>query len=56
MESLNEFHARVDGFQRDSLPHDGPLTTKPLLVESSPTVRTAVRITASRSSTASCLG
>ena len=33
MESLREFHARVDGFQRDSLPHDGPLTTKPLLVE-----------------------
>ena len=33
MENLHEFHARVDGFQRDSLPHDGPLTTKPLLVE-----------------------
>ncbi|MBE5811433.1 MAG: hypothetical protein E7318_10940 [Clostridiales bacterium] len=33
MESLHDFHARVDGFQRDSLPHDGPLTTKPLLVE-----------------------
>ena len=33
MESLHEFHARVDGFQQDSLPHDGPLTTKPLLVE-----------------------
>lgn len=33
MESLHEFHARVNGFQRDSLPHDGPLTTKPLLVE-----------------------
>lgn len=33
MENLHEFHARVDGFQRDSLPHDGVLTTKPLLVE-----------------------
>lgn len=33
METLHEFHARVDGFQRDSLPHDGWLTTKPLLVE-----------------------
>lgn len=33
MENLTEFHARVDGFQRDSLPHDGYLTTKPLLVE-----------------------
>ena len=33
METLNEFHARVDGFQRDSLPHNGPLVTKPLLVE-----------------------
>ena len=33
MESLHEFHARVDGFQRDSLPHGGPFTTKPLLVE-----------------------
>ena len=33
MESLQAFHARVDGFQRDSLPHDGPLATKPLLVE-----------------------
>ena len=31
MENLHEFHARVDGFQRDSL--HGPLTTKPLLVE-----------------------
>ena len=31
--TLTAFHARVDGFQRDSLPHDGPLTTKPLLVE-----------------------
>ena len=33
METLHEFHARVDGFQRDSLPHDGSFTTKPLLVE-----------------------
>ena len=33
MENLQAFHARVDGFQRDSLPHDGWLTTKPLLVE-----------------------
>ena len=33
MENLHEFHTRVDGFQHDSLPHDGPLTTKPLLVE-----------------------
>ena len=33
MENLQEFHARVDGFQRCSLPQDGPLTTKPLLVE-----------------------
>ncbi len=33
MESLREFHARVDGFQHDSLPHDGYLTTKPMLVE-----------------------
>ena len=33
MENLQAFHARVDGFQRDSLPHAGPLTTKPLLVE-----------------------
>ncbi len=33
MENLHEFHARVDGFQRDSLPHEGPLTTKRLLVE-----------------------
>ena len=33
MENLHEFHARVDGFQEDSLPHCGPLTTKPLLVE-----------------------
>ena len=33
METLHEFHARVDGFQRYSLPHDGCFTTKPLLVE-----------------------
>lgn len=33
MENLHDFHARVDGFQRDSLPHEGALTTKPLLVE-----------------------
>ena len=33
MESLQAFHTRVDGFQQDSLPHEGPLTTKPLLVE-----------------------
>ena len=33
METLQQFHARVDGFERDSLPHDGPLITKPLLVE-----------------------
>lgn len=33
MENLRDFHARVDGFQHDSLPHDGWLTTKPLLVE-----------------------
>ena len=33
MENLQAFHARVDGFQQDSLPHDGWLTTKPLLVE-----------------------
>ena len=33
MENLYEFHARVDGFQRDSLPHEGQLITKPLLVE-----------------------
>ncbi len=32
-ETLYEFHARVDGFQQDSLPRDGFLTTKPLLVE-----------------------
>ncbi len=31
METLHEFHARVDGFQRESL--HGALTTKPLLVE-----------------------
>lgn len=33
LETLQAFHARVDGFERDSLPHDGWLTTKPLLVE-----------------------
>ena len=33
MENLHAFHTRVDGFQRDSLPHEGPFTTKPLLVE-----------------------
>lgn len=33
MENLHDFHARVDGFQRCSLPHGAPLTTKPLLVE-----------------------
>ena len=33
MENLTGFHARVDSFQQDSLPHDGPLVTKPLLVE-----------------------
>lgn len=33
MENLQAFHARVDGFQHDSLPHEGTLTTKPLLVE-----------------------
>ncbi len=33
MENLHEFHARVDGFQHDSLPHDGWLTTNPLLTE-----------------------
>lgn len=33
METLTEFHARVDGFTHDSLPHDGWLATKPLLVE-----------------------
>lgn len=33
MENLHEFHARVDGFEHCSLPHDTPLTTKPLLVE-----------------------
>lgn len=31
MENLNQFHARVDGFQRDSL--QSALTTKPLLTE-----------------------
>ncbi len=33
METLAQFHARVDAFQQDSLPHEGPLVTKPLLVE-----------------------
>ncbi len=33
METLQEFHARVDGFEHDSLPHEGCLVTKPLLVE-----------------------
>ena len=33
MENLQAFHARVDGFQHDSLPHESALTTKPLLVE-----------------------
>lgn len=33
LETLAAFHARVDGFQHDSLPHDGHLTTKSLLVE-----------------------
>lgn len=33
METLQEFHARVDGFQRDSLPHEGWFATKPLLTE-----------------------
>ena len=33
METLHEFHARVDGFQRCSLPPNGSLVTKPLLVE-----------------------
>ena len=33
MENLQAFHARVDGFQRDSLPHEGLFITKPLLVE-----------------------
>ncbi len=32
-ETLAAFHERVDGFEHDSLPHSGPLTTKPLLVE-----------------------
>ena len=32
-ETLAQFHARVDDFQHDSLPRDGWLTTKPLLVE-----------------------
>ena len=33
MENLQAFHARVDGFEQDSLPHGGWLHTKPLLVE-----------------------
>ena len=33
MENLHAFHARVDGFQHDSLPHGGNFATKPLLVE-----------------------
>lgn len=33
LETLAEFHARVDGFTHDSLPRDGRFTTKPLLVE-----------------------
>ena len=32
-ETLAQFHARVDGFQRCSLPPNGSLVTKPLLVE-----------------------
>ncbi len=32
-ETLAAFHERVDGFEYDSLPHSGPLVTKPLLVE-----------------------
>lgn len=32
-ETLAAFHARVDGFEHNSLPHEGPLTTKPMLVE-----------------------
>ncbi len=32
-ETLAAFHERVDGFEHDSLPHSGPLTTKPLLRE-----------------------
>ncbi len=33
LETLAAFHERVDGFEHDSLPHSGPLVTKPLLVE-----------------------
>lgn len=33
MENLQEFHARVDGFQHNSLPRDGHFITKPLLIE-----------------------
>ena len=33
METLQAFHARVDGFEHDSLPHEGWFHTKPLLVE-----------------------
>lgn len=33
MENLAAFHRRVDGFQHNSLPQDGHLATKPLLVE-----------------------
>lgn len=32
-ETLSAFHNRVDGFQHDSLPHDGWFVTKPLLTE-----------------------
>ncbi len=32
-ETLAAFHERVEGFEHDSLPHSGPLVTKPLLVE-----------------------
>ncbi len=33
METLAQFHARVDGFTHDSLPHDGWLTTRQPLTE-----------------------
>ncbi len=33
LETLAAFHARVDGFQHDSLPHSGPLSTRPRLLE-----------------------
>ncbi len=33
MENLHGFHARVDGFTHDSLPHDGWLTTRQPLTE-----------------------